>query len=84
MVGSLPAGRRLGFKAAGRGAALCPHRDGEYGCYLVVLGIVGWVLSFLFVMILMRMAGGEDRAARHEEKRLDPFSDVSITQTGVG
>ena len=35
-------------------------------------------------MILMQMAGGEDRAARHEEKRLDPFSDVSITQTGVG
>jgi hypothetical protein len=49
----------------------------------IVLGIVGWALGFSFVMILMRMAAGEDRAARHEEKRLDPFSDVSITQMGV-
>jgi hypothetical protein len=50
----------------------------------IVLGLVGWALGFLFVMILMRMAGNEDRAARHEEKLLDPFSDVSITQTGAG
>ena len=50
----------------------------------IVLGFAGWALGFLFVMILMRMAGDEDRAARHEEKRLNPFSDVSITQTGVG
>ena len=50
----------------------------------IVLGIVGWALGFLFVMILMRMASDEDRAARHEEKLLNPFSDVSITQTGVG
>jgi len=33
-------------------------------------------------MVLMRMAGNEDRAARHEEKRRDPFSDVAITQSG--
>ena len=50
----------------------------------IVLGFVGWALGFLFVMILMRMASDEDRAARHEEKRLNPFSDVSITQTGIG
>lgn len=50
----------------------------------ILLGTLGWVLGLLFVMILMRMAGDEDRSARHEEKRLDPFSDVSITQTGVG
>jgi len=50
----------------------------------ILLGILGWVFGLLFVMILMRMAGDEDRSARHEEKRLDPFSDVSITQTGVG
>ena len=50
----------------------------------IVLGFIGWALGFSFVMILMRMAGDQDRAARHEEKRLNPFSDVSITQTGVG
>jgi hypothetical protein len=50
----------------------------------ILLGILSWVFGFLFVMILMRMAGDEDRDARHGEKRLDPFSDVSITQTGVG
>ena len=50
----------------------------------IVLGLVGWALGFLFVMILMRMAGDEDRAARHEEKRLDPYSDVAITQYGNG
>jgi len=50
----------------------------------IMLGFVGWALGFLFVMVLMRMAGDEDRAARHEEKRLDLFSDVSITQTRGG
>ena len=50
----------------------------------IIVGLVGWVIGFLFVMVLMRMAGDEDRAARHGEKLLDPFSDVSITQTGVG
>ena len=38
----------------------------------ILLGILGWVFGLLFVMILMRMAGDEDRSARHEEKRLDP------------
>jgi hypothetical protein len=32
----------------------------------------------------MRMAGDQDRAARHEEILMDPFSDVQITQTGDG
>jgi len=30
------------------------------------------------------MSGDQDRAARHAEKRLDPFSDVEITQSGNG
>ena len=30
-------------------------------------------------MVLMRMSGDEDRAARHQQKRLDPYSDVSMT-----
>jgi hypothetical protein len=50
----------------------------------MLLGLVGWALGFSFVMILMRMAGDEDRDARHEEKRLDPYSDVAITQYGNG
>lgn len=50
----------------------------------IVLGFVGWTLGFLFVLVLMRIAGDQDRAARHEEKRLDPYSDVAITQFGTG
>ena len=47
----------------------------------ILLGVVGWVLGLLFVLVLMRMAGDQDRAARHEQKRLDPFSDVTITKS---
>jgi hypothetical protein len=48
----------------------------------VLLGLVGWALALVFVLVLMRMAGHQDRAARHEQKRLDPFSDVTITKAG--
>ena len=34
------------------------------------------------LLLLMRMAGQQDRAARHEQKRLDPFADVTITKIG--
>ena len=47
-----------------------------------VLGFVGWALGLIIVLTLFRMAGDQDRAARHEQKRLDPYSDVTITQTG--
>ncbi len=47
-----------------------------------MLGLVGWALGLLFVLVLMRMAGDQDRAARHEQKRLDPFTDVTITRSG--
>jgi hypothetical protein len=50
----------------------------------IVLGLVGWALGLMFVLILARMAGDQDRAARHQQKRLDPFSDVTITQLGSG
>ena len=39
-------------------------------------------MALVFVLLLMRMAGRQDRAARHAEKRLDPFSDVTITRLG--
>jgi len=48
----------------------------------VVVGLAGWALALLFVLVLMRMAGQQDRAARHNEKKLDPFSDVTITKIG--
>ena len=48
----------------------------------VVLGLAFWMVGFGFVMVLMRMAGDEDRAARHVERNLDPFSDVTITRFG--
>jgi hypothetical protein len=48
----------------------------------IVLGIVGWVLGLVVVLTLFRMAGDQDRAARHEQKRLDPYSDVTITHSG--
>jgi hypothetical protein len=54
------------------------------GLSWIVLGLVGWALGLVFVLMLVRMSGDQDRAARHEEKRLDPHSDVTITQFGSG
>ena len=51
---------------------------------LIMLGLVGWALVHLVVLVLMRMASDQDRAARHQEKLLVPFSDVTITQFGNG
>jgi hypothetical protein len=48
----------------------------------ILLGLIGWAIGLFVLLILMRMAGTEDRAARHAQKRLDPFSDVTITQRG--
>ena len=50
--------------------------------WLILLGLVLWGLGILFVIILFRMAANEDRAARHAEKMLDPFSDVTVTRPG--
>jgi hypothetical protein len=50
----------------------------------IVLGIVGWALGLLVVLTLFRMSGDQDRVARHEQKRHDPYSDVTITQFGNG
>ena len=48
----------------------------------IVLGLVAWALGLLVAIILMRMAGDQDRAARHAEKSLDRYSDVTITRSG--
>lgn len=50
----------------------------------ILLGLVGWAFGLMIVLTLFRMAGDQDRAARHEQKRLDPYSDVTITHTGEG
>jgi hypothetical protein len=47
---------------------------------LLVLVLVGVGLLVLFVYVLLRMAGTQDRIARHAEKKLHPFSDVTITR----
>jgi hypothetical protein len=51
---------------------------------LIVLGLVGWTLVLLFALVLMRMSGDQDRAARQAEKRLIPYSDVTITHYASG
>lgn len=48
---------------------------------IVWIGVV-WALGALVAVILLRMAGDQDRAARHMEKELSPFSDVTITRSG--
>lgn len=50
----------------------------------IMLGLLVWVLGMGFVLVLMRMSSDEDRAARHVEREMDPFSDVPITQFGNG
>ena len=50
----------------------------------VLLGVVVWALGLLVALIFFRMSGDQDRAARHCEKRLNPHSDVTITQFGNG
>jgi len=52
--------------------------------FMILLGVAGWAFGFAIVLALFRMSGDQDRAARHAERRLDPFSDVEITQNGNG
>lgn len=46
----------------------------------ILLGIVGWVLGSLIILVLVRMASAQDRSARYQQKRLYPYSDVTITE----
>ncbi len=48
----------------------------------IVLGIIAWALGLMLVLALLRISGDQDRAARHAQKRLDPYSDITITQLG--
>lgn len=46
----------------------------------LVLGMVVFGIGLLVALILCRMSAEQDREARHDEKQLDPYSDVPITQ----
>jgi hypothetical protein len=48
----------------------------------ILLGLLGWAIGLVLVLAIFRMSGDQDRAARHEEKRINPYSDVTITQHG--
>jgi len=48
----------------------------------ILLGLIGWALGLLLLLVLMRMAKAQDRAARHSQKNLDSFTEVTITQLG--
>jgi len=61
-----------------------PRSAQRLGLTWILLGLVVWALGLVVVLALMRMAGDQDRAARHEEIMMDPFSDVQITKTGDG
>jgi hypothetical protein len=50
----------------------------------IMLGLMGWSLASLVVLIFFRMPGDQDRAARRLEKALAPFSEVTITRAGEG
>ena len=67
--------------------AVCRHRGEAKGAQMdlswIMLGLVGWAFGLLFVLALMRMSGDEDRAARHQQKRIDPYCDVTITRSSI-
>jgi hypothetical protein len=50
----------------------------------IVLGLVCLGLSFLVVITLLRISREEDRTARHTQKFIDPYADVTITRHGTG
>ena len=51
---------------------------------------IGWItiaalavaIAWLVTFTLLKMADDNDRAARHAEREMIPFSDVTVTQTG--
>ena len=48
----------------------------------IMIVLVVWFIGALVAIVLVRMAGDQDRAARHMEKAISPFSDVTITHHG--
>lgn len=50
----------------------------------ILTGALVWVVGMFVVLALFRMSGEQDRAARRQEKRMNPESDVTITRMGDG
>jgi len=50
------------------------------GMEWLVLAFVFVVLCGLVVYTLMRMAGEADRKARHAQRRIDPFCEITISR----
>ena len=58
----------------------------------IVLGLVAWSLGLLFLMVLMRMASDEERAALRQEELLKPrvidtratFGEFALLNRGTG
>ncbi|HEY5308038.1 MAG TPA: hypothetical protein VIK97_05985 [Casimicrobiaceae bacterium] len=48
----------------------------------LLLVFVAWCVIGAFTLLFVRMSGDQDRASRHAQKELIPFSDVTITGTG--
>ena len=51
---------------------------------ILIVGFIAIGIVVLFLYALLKIARDNDRAARHAEKELIPFSDVTVTHTGTG
>ena len=51
---------------------------------MLLLGVVGYGLVMVLVLVLFRVSSDHDRNSRHAEKELIPHSDVTITHFGNG
>ena len=45
-----------------------------------LLALVFGALGVLLIVVLLRIANEEDRTARRTQRRIDPFSDVTVTR----
>ncbi len=61
---------------------MAPPLGGRMDGKWILLISVAWVLGVLFVLILMRMAGDQDRNARRQQKDIDPFAEITVTRPG--
>jgi hypothetical protein len=48
----------------------------------ITIAVIALGISWLVTFALLKMADDNDRAARHAERKLIPFSDVTVTQAG--
>jgi len=51
---------------------------------LILLGLVGWTLGLLVVIVLARMARDQGRPVQHEPNRINPHSVNTLTRFGRG